>query len=136
MVCLSALLSLAKSLKIVVDGPQAEELLRPVFMGCSTRNPKVVTIALSSLQRLVAMKAVPMSTVPHVVATLADCISQGVDVQLRILQTLLSLLTNFTGVHGPLLGDVRKSIHLLVWDRLNSVSCRRYFYASSYKIRG
>lgn len=89
------------------DGPQSEELLRPVFMGCSTRNAKVVAISLGSLQRLIAMKAVPPSSVPLIVTTMAECISQGVDIQLRILQTLLSLLTNYTQVHGELLGSVR-----------------------------
>jgi hypothetical protein len=33
-------------------------------------------------------------------------VGQGVDIQLRILQTLLSLITNFPAVHGALLGDV------------------------------
>lgn len=32
--------------------------------------------------------------------------NQGVDIQLKILQTLLSLVTNFGRVHGELLGDV------------------------------
>ncbi len=76
-------------------------------MGCATKNPKVVTISLGSLQRLIVMKAVPLSSIPHIVSTIADCMSQGVDVQLRILQTLLSLLTNYSGIHGTLLRDVR-----------------------------
>jgi hypothetical protein len=36
-----------------------------------------------------------------------DCISQGVDIQLKILQTLLSLITNFPTIHGRLLANVR-----------------------------
>ena len=39
---------------------------------------------------------------------MGDCINQGVDIQLRILQTLLSLITNFPSVHGELLGDVSR----------------------------
>jgi len=60
------------------------------------------------------MKAVPASTVPHIIATMNDCITQGVDIQLRILQTLLSLITNFPTIHGELLGDVslRAIMHL------------------------
>ncbi|KAI0755502.1 hypothetical protein C8Q74DRAFT_1304103 [Fomes fomentarius] len=91
------------------DGPQSDDLLRPVFMGCATKNAKVVAISLGSLQRLIALKAVPQSAVPLIIATMSDCINQGVDIQLRILQTLLSLITNFPAVHGQLLGDVSAS---------------------------
>ncbi|KIY49646.1 hypothetical protein FISHEDRAFT_40768 [Fistulina hepatica ATCC 64428] len=87
------------------DGPQTEDLLRPVFMGCATRNAKVVAISLGSLQRLIGLRAVPQSAVPLIIQTMNDSISQGVDIQLRILQTLLSLITNFPAVHGELLGD-------------------------------
>ena len=75
-------------------------------MGCSTRNPKIVAISLGSLQRLISFKAVPQSAVPQIIATMNDCVSQGVDIQLRILQTLLSLITNFPAIHGDLLGEV------------------------------
>lgn len=75
-------------------------------MGCATKNAKVVAISLGSLQRLIALKAVPQSAVPLIISTMNDCMNQGVDIQLRILQTLLSLITNFPAVHGELLGDV------------------------------
>jgi len=35
-----------------------------------------------------------------------DCISQRVDIQLNILQTVLSLITNFSTIHGRLLANV------------------------------
>ncbi|KAK7030884.1 Endocytosis and vacuole integrity protein [Paramarasmius palmivorus] len=87
------------------EGPQSDDLLKPVFMGCATKNAKVVAISLGSLQRLIALKAVPQSAVPLIVKTMSDAMSQGVDIQLKILQTLLSLITNFPEVHGALLGD-------------------------------
>ncbi|KAF8639344.1 hypothetical protein AX17_001563 [Amanita inopinata Kibby_2008] len=87
------------------DGPQSDDLLRPVFMGCATKNAKVVAISLGSLQRLIALKAVPQSAVTLIINTMSDAMSQGVDIQLRILQTLVSLITNFTAIHGDLLGD-------------------------------
>ena len=93
--------------KSLPEGPQSDDLLRPVFMGCATKNAKVVAISLGSLQRLIALKAVPQSAVPLIINTMSDAVSQGVDIQLRILQTLLSLITNFPAVHGALLGDVR-----------------------------
>lgn len=90
----------------VEDGAQSDDLLRPVFMGCATKNAKVVAISLGSLQRLIALKAVPQSAVPLIINTMSDAMSQGVDIQLRILQTLVSLITNFPSVHGKLLGEV------------------------------
>ncbi|EIN06524.1 hypothetical protein PUNSTDRAFT_90162 [Punctularia strigosozonata HHB-11173 SS5] len=93
------------TLNLAKDGPQSDELLRPIFMGCATRNAKVVGIALGSLQRLISLRAVPTTSVPAIVQTMAECMSQGVDIQLRILQTLLSLITNYPNAHGQLLGD-------------------------------
>ncbi|CAK5277941.1 unnamed protein product [Mycena citricolor] len=87
------------------DGPQSDDLLRPVFMGCATKNAKVVAISLGSLQRLIALKAVPQSAVQLIISTMSDAMIQGVDIQLRILQTLLSLVTNFPAIHGSLLGE-------------------------------
>lgn len=92
------------------DSPQTDELLRPVFMGCATKNTKVITISLTALQRLITLRAVPQSAVPTIVSTMNECVVQGVDIQLRVLQTLLSLITNFPAIHGPLLGDVSGTI--------------------------
>lgn len=89
------------------DSVQSDDLLRPVFMGCATKNAKVVAISLGSLQRLISLKAVPQSAVALIVNTMNDAMSQGVDIQLRILQTLVSLITNFPSIHGELLGEVR-----------------------------
>ncbi|KAJ8092074.1 Endocytosis and vacuole integrity protein [Marasmius tenuissimus] len=93
------------TVNLASDGPQSDDLLRPVFMGCATKNAKVVAISLGSLQRLIALKAVPESAVPLIIKTMSDAMSQGVDIQLKILQTLLSLITNFPTIHGTLLGD-------------------------------
>ncbi|KAG8789976.1 hypothetical protein FRC12_013030, partial [Ceratobasidium sp. 428] len=74
-------------------------------MGCATRNSKVVAISIGSFQRLISMRAVPQTSVPSIISVLGDAISQGVDIQLKILQTLLSLLTNFSDIHDDLLGE-------------------------------
>ena len=68
------------------------------------------TIALSSLRPLISFRAVSLSTVPAIIQSMNDCMSQGVDVEPEILQTLLTLGTNFPAVHGQLLANVRTSI--------------------------
>lgn len=118
-----------------IDGPQADDLLKPVFMGCATKNAKVVAISLGSLQRLIALKAVPQSAVPLIINTMSDCMNQGVDIQLRILQTLLSLITNFPAIHGDLLGEVC-IVYLLIRGVGISdadVRFRLCYYASNFK---
>ena len=98
---------------LLSDGPQSEDLLRPVFMGCATKNAKVINISLGSLQRLIALQAVPQSVVPKIITVMNECMVQGVDIQLRILQILVYLITNFPSIHGALLGDVRHVLHFL-----------------------
>ncbi|KAG1830278.1 guanine nucleotide exchange factor in Golgi transport N-terminal-domain-containing protein [Suillus subalutaceus] len=88
------------------DNVQSDDLLRPLFIGCMMKKAKVVAISLGSLQRLIALKAVPQSAVALIVRTMNDVMSQGVEIQLRILQTLVSLITNFPSIHGELLGEV------------------------------
>ncbi|PPR04311.1 hypothetical protein CVT24_013384 [Panaeolus cyanescens] len=104
------------------DGPQADELLKPVFMGCATKNAKVVAISLGSLQRLITLKAVPQSAIPVIIRIMGDAMSQGVDIQLRILQTLVSLVPNFPAIHGPLLADALLLCFKLQESRIAVVS--------------
>ena len=70
-------------------------------MGCATtrKNSKVITIALGSLQRPITLRAVSLSAIPTIIQTVNDPMSQGVHLQLKILQTPLSLITNFPTIH-------------------------------------
>ncbi|KAH6905130.1 hypothetical protein BKA70DRAFT_1293490 [Coprinopsis sp. MPI-PUGE-AT-0042] len=104
------------------DGPQSDELLRPIYMGCATKNAKVVAISLGSLQRLISLKAVPQSAVPLIINTMTEAMSQGVDIQLRILQTLVSLIPNFPNIHDTLLGDALLLCFKLQESRIAVVS--------------
>lgn len=53
---------------------------------------------------------------------MSDCMNQGVDIQLRILQTLLSLITNFPAVHGDLLEEALLLCFKLQESRIAVVS--------------
>ncbi|PVG01204.1 hypothetical protein CPB86DRAFT_805390 [Serendipita vermifera] len=100
----------------------SDELLKPVFLGCTTKNAKVIVLALGALQRLIALKAVPLSALPQVTSMMAEIMAQGVDIQLRILQALLSLVTHFPEVHGDVLGDVLLLCFRLQESRIAVVS--------------
>jgi hypothetical protein len=68
---------------ITTDGWHTEHLRSG--LNCATKNAEVITIALDSLQRLIAMRAVSLSAIPAIIQTMNDCISQGVDIQPKIL---------------------------------------------------
>ncbi|KAN0132209.1 hypothetical protein V8E53_009975 [Lactarius tabidus] len=88
------------------DFLHADDLLRPVFMGCATKNAKVISISLGSLQGTITLRAISLSALPAVIQTMNDCMAQGVDIQLKILQTLLSL-TNLPAIKGrPLANEL------------------------------
>lgn len=100
-----------------------------------TKNPKVVAICISSIQRLVALHTVSevrpfilhpssqgntdllprvliitlllssQAQIPSLIEDLQSVINQGVDIQLKILQAVLVILT-IGPVNGTLLGDV------------------------------
>ena len=52
---------------ITTDGWHTDDLLRPVFMGCATKNVQVITIALGSLQCLIILHAVSLSAIPAII---------------------------------------------------------------------
>ena len=58
-----------------------------------------ITVALSSLQRLIALRPISLSAILAIIQ-INDCTSQGVHIRLKILQTLPSLIINFSTIHS------------------------------------
>ncbi|CAK9786560.1 hypothetical protein CC85DRAFT_283171 [Cutaneotrichosporon oleaginosum] len=118
------------ALEILRHGPQprellasrAETLLAPVTLGCRTKNAKIVGISIAALQRLVALGGVPLASLPDVLATLGSVAGQAVDIQLKILQTLLSILTYCKDMHGDTLGTALLLCFKLQDSRVSVVS--------------
>lgn len=79
-------------------------------------------ISIGALQRLVALGGVPLSALPDVMDTLSSVAGQAVDIQLKILQTLLSILTYCKGMHGDTLGTALLLCFKLQDSRVNVVS--------------
>ncbi|KAG0149101.1 hypothetical protein CROQUDRAFT_74492 [Cronartium quercuum f. sp. fusiforme G11] len=102
---------------------QAEDIIKPIFMGCGTKNVKVVAIALGSLQRLISMDAVPSAKIPQIVTILTTVLPLGVEIQLRILQTLPSLFSRCSlHLHDSLLADALLLCFRLQDSRIGVVS--------------
>lgn len=68
-------------------------MLRPFLLVCESRNPRLVSLALGSLQKLLAHDAVGPEGRGQVLAALLAVERSGDDaVRLKILQTALTLL--------------------------------------------
>jgi len=116
------ILATLRNTGVPIPGP-ADDIFRPITMACATKNAKVVVIALGSLQRLIGMDAVPASKIPQIVNLLSIVLPLGVEIQLRILQTLPSLFTRCAQyLHGDLLADALLLCFRLQDSRIGVVS--------------
>ncbi|KAL7417221.1 hypothetical protein BDY24DRAFT_377122 [Mrakia frigida] len=101
-------------------GPHAEDLISPVSLGMKSKNPKLVAICISSMQRLIALHTASEAQIPSFIQDLGSVINQGVDIQLKILQAVLVILTG--PVNGTLLGDAFRLVFELRDSRIPVVS--------------
>ncbi|KKA30319.1 hypothetical protein TD95_003383 [Thielaviopsis punctulata] len=99
-----------KSLKGMPEAQATTELsqrpafVNPFIIACGTRNAKFTAIAIVCLQRLVVAKALPRSKLGPVLEALSQAASAALDVQLKILQALPPLLSNYaTEIQSELL---------------------------------
>ncbi|KAG0164957.1 hypothetical protein DFQ30_009163 [Apophysomyces sp. BC1015] len=65
----------------------------------------MVTIAIGCIQKLISFHAIPETSVRSILRTLTDISVHGVEIQLKILQTVLPLLTNYRSVHDDILAE-------------------------------
>ncbi|KAK9811035.1 hypothetical protein WJX73_008056 [Symbiochloris irregularis] len=71
----------------------SKEALKPFLMACESKNPKLASIALMSLQKLLASGIVPLEDMLTIIKALEQVEKLRDDVvQLKILQTALSLM--------------------------------------------
>ncbi|KAL2161882.1 hypothetical protein VTH06DRAFT_7666 [Thermothelomyces fergusii] len=99
-----------KSLKASTEAQASEELaqrpnfVNPFIIACGTKNVKFTGIAIVCLQRLIVSRALPRARLSLVLEALQQATSAGLDVQLKILQALPALLSNYSAeVKGDLL---------------------------------
>jgi hypothetical protein len=83
---------------------QRPNFVNPFIIACGTKNAKFTGIAVVCLQRLIVSRALPRSRLSQVLDALQQATSAGLDVQLKILQALPALLSNYSAdVKGELL---------------------------------
>ena len=77
------------------DLTQRPNFVTPFLIACGTKNVKFTGIALVCLQKLVVARALPRGRLREVLEALREATAAGLDVQLKILQSLPSLLQNY-----------------------------------------
>lgn len=78
-----------------LDLSQRPNFITPFLIACSSKNAKYTGNAIVCLQRLVVSRALPKSRLREVLEAFREATSAGLDVQLKILQALPSLLQNY-----------------------------------------
>lgn len=69
--------------------------MKPFLLACGTRNPKFAGSGIVGLQRLVVANALSKETLTEVLEAFRECASLALDIQLKVLQALPSLLQNY-----------------------------------------
>ncbi|ORY61759.1 endosomal peripheral membrane protein [Pseudomassariella vexata] len=94
----------ANEAQIAAELAQRVNFVNPFVVACGTKNAKFTGIAIVCLQRLVMASALPRSKLSPVLEALREATTSGLDVQLKILQALPTLLQNYSAdIKGDLL---------------------------------
>ncbi|KAF2145821.1 uncharacterized protein K452DRAFT_265191 [Aplosporella prunicola CBS 121167] len=102
-----------KSLPSTSEAQLAADLHRralfidPFIKACGTQNAKFVGPAVVCLQRLIVSRAIPRNRLKEVLESFRETSQLGLDIQLKILQALPTLLQNYSeDIRGELLSIV------------------------------
>ncbi|TIA87139.1 hypothetical protein E3P99_03361 [Wallemia hederae] len=88
-------LEIVQQQNITEDGSHA--LVKPIVLACQTNSSSVITVSLSALSRLITLR---MPVVSTVIAIIRQVLSDGLEIQLKILQILLSLFNTTPDLHA------------------------------------
>lgn len=97
--------------------------MRPFLLACSTRNPKFAGSGIVGLQRLVVSNALPKETLTEALEAFRECSTLALDIQLKVLQALPSLLQNYSSdLNGKLLITAFQVCFILYTSKTSVVS--------------
>lgn len=81
---------------------ESPEILEPFFMGCDTKQAKIVVLSLSAIQRLITFEAVSPVAAINLINCLWNLMESGLE-ELKLLQTVTLLISSNSVVHGDAL---------------------------------
>lgn len=107
----------------LVDLSRRPQFINPFLLACTSKNAKFAAIGMSCLQRLVVSQGLSKTRLSDVVDAMTECTTLSLDIQLKILQTLPSLLQNFADqLGGSLLFTILQICSTLQSSKTPSVS--------------
>uniref|UniRef100_A0A1A8BF50 Protein MON2 homolog n=1 Tax=Nothobranchius kadleci TaxID=1051664 RepID=A0A1A8BF50_NOTKA len=80
----------------------SSEIVQPFLMGCGTKEPKITQLCLAAIQRLMSHEVVSEAAAGNIINMLWQLMEIGLE-ELKLLQTVLVLLTTNTVVHDEVL---------------------------------
>ncbi|KAJ2082380.1 Endocytosis and vacuole integrity protein [Coemansia sp. RSA 988] len=93
-----------QSVEICSELAKHDEVVSPFVQGCKSNNHRLAAISVQCLQQLISHQAVSARSIGGLLGTLNTVIHMGVDVQVKILQMVLPLVTMYDGcVYGETL---------------------------------
>lgn len=105
------------------DLSRRPSFIEPFLLACNTRNAKFAASGVISLQRLVISKGLPKQRLQEALDAFNACTDLGLDVQLKILQALPSLLQNYAAeLEGDLLSGALQVCSSLQAAKASTVS--------------
>ncbi|OAL34241.1 hypothetical protein AYO20_06496 [Fonsecaea nubica] len=118
-----------KTISVTSESQLAGDLCRrplfvePFILACRTKNTKLAATGTACIQRLTASNALARTRLPDLLAAFRDGAAAGYEPQLKILQTLPSLLQLYADdIHGDLLATVLELCASLQSSRTAAVS--------------
>ncbi|KAL7982631.1 hypothetical protein Chor_010229 [Crotalus horridus] len=96
------LLACAFSLNFKALKENSSEVVQPFLMGCGTKEPKITQLCLAAIQRLMSHEVVSEVAAGNVINMLWQLMENSLE-ELKLLQTVLVLLTTNTVVHDEAL---------------------------------
>ncbi|KAL8966447.1 MAG: hypothetical protein Q9183_003370, partial [Haloplaca sp. 2 TL-2023] len=81
--------------QLAADLKRRPSFARPFVLACGAKTPKLVGNGITGLLRLIVSNGLSSESLKDVLQALRDCTSQALDVQLRVLQAIPSLLQNY-----------------------------------------
>ncbi|KAJ5871582.1 uncharacterized protein N7529_003935 [Penicillium soppii] len=92
--------------QIAADLVRKPNFVEPFIIACHTRHAKLAGIGVICLQRLIASRSLPSTRLKDVIGGLKETTSLSLDIQLKILQSLPSLLQFYSNdLSGELLAN-------------------------------
>jgi hypothetical protein len=109
--------------QLSADIARRPQFIEPFLLACNSKNAKFATTGASCLQRLTVLSALPRNRLKEVLDAIRDCSTLSQDVQLKVLQTLPTILQNYANdVRGGLLFSLLQTCSILQTSKTAAVS--------------